>query len=119
MADWVLDDQPTWLRADPDPVLAVPYTVEINDIPVHLIQHHPGDELCRRGIAQLERLWLEGADNPRVMAVSVHPYITGVPHRIAAFETLLDAIVARPGVVVRTGAQIADWYRGQVPPPAR
>jgi peptidoglycan/xylan/chitin deacetylase (PgdA/CDA1 family) len=119
VADWVLDDQPTWLSADPDPVLAVPYTVEINDIPVHLIQNHPSDELCRRGIAQLERLWQEGGDNPRVMAVSVHPYITGVPHRIAAFEALLDAIVAKPGVAIRTGAEISDWYRGQVPAPAR
>lgn len=118
VADWVIDDQPTWLSARPRPVLSVPYTVEINDIPVHLIQNHPGDELHRRGVAQLERLWLEGAANPRVMAVSVHPYITGVPHRIAGFEALLDAIQSRPGVAIRTGGEIADWYRAQVPPPA-
>lgn len=117
VADWVLDDQPTWLRARPRPVLAMPYTVEINDIPVHLIQQHPSDELCRRGTAQLERLWQEGQDNPRVMAVSVHPYITGVPHRIAAFERLLDEIVGKPEVSVMTGAQITDWYAAQVPAP--
>jgi hypothetical protein len=51
------------------------------------------------------------------MAISVHPYITGVAHRIGAFERLLDHIRARPGAVIRTGAAIADWYRAQVRAP--
>lgn len=119
IADWVIDDQPAWLDASPRPVLSVPYTVELNDIPIHAIQQHASGELLARGVAQLDRLWQEGGDNPRVMAVSVHPYITGVPHRIAAFEALLDAIVGRPEVAIMTGAGIADWYAGQVPPPAR
>ncbi|MGE0314758.1 MAG: polysaccharide deacetylase family protein [Lautropia sp.] len=117
VADWVIDDQPTWLRASPRPVLSVPYTVELNDIPVHAIQQHDSDELRRRGVAQLDRLWLEGRRNPRVMAVSIHPYITGVPHRIAAFEALLDAILAKKEVAIMTGGAIADWYRAQVPAP--
>ena len=52
-----------------------------------------------------------------VMAVSVHAYLTGVPHRIAGFEKLLDYIQSRPEVKIMTGEDIADWYRGQVPPP--
>jgi len=115
VADWVLDDQPVWLKANPKPVLSVPYTVEINDIPMMLLQHNRAEELLLRGIDQFDRLWHESADIPRVMAISVHPYVTGVPHRIGYFEKLLDHILARPGVVIQTGEQISNWYRAQVP----
>jgi peptidoglycan/xylan/chitin deacetylase (PgdA/CDA1 family) len=116
VADWVFDDQPVWIPATPRPVLSVPYSVEINDIPMMLLQSHSGAELYERGVAQLERLWTESATIPRVMAISVHPYITGVPHRIAIFEKLLAYVKAKPGVVIRTGAQINDWYRVQASP---
>ncbi|MEY3379456.1 MAG: polysaccharide deacetylase family protein [Hylemonella sp.] len=118
VADWVMDDQPVWIPAKPRPVLSVPYSVEINDIPMMLLQSHDGEELYRRGVAQLDRLWQESATIPRVMAISVHPYITGVPHRIAVFERLLAYAKSKPGVLIRTGAQINDWYRTQVPAPS-
>ena len=117
VADWPLDDQPVWLHAQPRPVLSVPYTVEINDIPMMLLQNNRADEMLLRGIDQFERLWAESEHSPRVMAISVHPYVTGVPHRIAYFEKLLDHIQSRAGVVIRTGEQISQWYRAQVPVP--
>ena len=116
VADWVIDDQPTWIQGTPRPMLSVPYTVELNDIPLMAVQHHRSDEMYHRGVLHMERLWQESASNPRVMAISVHPYITGVPHRIAAFEKLLDHVLAQPEVAVMPGVQVADWYAGQVPP---
>jgi len=98
-------------------VLSVPYTVELNDIPLMAIQHHRSDEMYVRGVQQLDRLWKESLTQPRVMAISVHPYITGVPHRIDGFERLLDAVQAKTEVAVMTGEEVADWYRAQVPAP--
>ena len=118
VADWVFDDQPVWIPTAHRPMLSVPYSVEINDIPMMLLQSHTGAELFERGVAQLERLWQESATIPRVMAISVHPYITGAPHRIAMFERLLDHVLAKPGVIIRTGEGIANWYKSQVAPPA-
>lgn len=118
VADWVMDDLPVWIPTASKPVLSVPYSVEINDIPMMLLQSHTGAELYERGVAQIDRLWQDSATMPRVMAISVHPYITGVPHRIAMFEKLLDYVQSKPGVIIRTGAGIADWYRSQVAPPA-
>jgi hypothetical protein len=89
--------------------------VEINDIPMMLLQQNRADEMLVRGIDQFERLWQESAEIPRVMAISVHPYVTGVAHRIGYFEKLLDHIQSRPGVVIQTGEQISNWYREQVP----
>ena len=118
VADWVMDDLPVWIPTASKPVLSVPYSVEINDIPMMVLQSHTGSEMYERGVAQLDRLWQDSATMPRVMAISVHPYITGAPHRIAQFERLLDYVKSKPGVIIRTGADIADWYRGQVAPPA-
>ena len=115
VADWVLDDQPVWLDAKPKPVLSVPYTVELNDIPMMLLQQNRSEEMLLRGIDQFERLWAESETIPRVMAISVHPYVTGVAHRIGYFEKLLDHIQARQGVVIQTGEQISNWYRDQIP----
>ena len=118
VADWVFDDQPVWIPTAHRPVLSVPYSVELNDIPMMLLQSHNGAEMYERGVAQIDRLWQESSTIPRVMAISVHPYITGAPHRIAMFERLLDYVQTKSGVVIRTGAGIADWYKAQVPPPA-
>ena len=118
VADWVLDDQPVWIHAQPRPVLSVPYTVEINDIPMMLLQQNRSEEMLMRGIDQFDRLWREGATQPRVMAISVHPYVTGVAHRIDYFEKLLDHIQGCSGVEIWTGKAISDWYRTQVPAPA-
>ncbi len=53
-------------------------------------------------------------DNARVMAISIHPYITGVPHRIKYLEQLLDYVVSHEGVALMTASEIGDWYRGQM-----
>jgi peptidoglycan/xylan/chitin deacetylase (PgdA/CDA1 family) len=115
VADWVLDDQPVWIKANPKPVLSVPYSVEINDIPMMLLQQNRSEEMLLRGVDHFERLWQDGESIPRVMAISVHPYVTGVPHRIGYFEKLLDHIMSKPNTVIQTGEQISNQYRSQFP----
>ena len=113
VADWVVDDQPCRIETATRPVVSIPYTVEMNDISMMAIQHHPSEEWLRRGIDQFDRLYAEGERTARVMAVSVHPYITGVPHRIGYLEKLYKHVTARPGVLLWTGEQILDWYVAQ------
>jgi len=113
VADWVLDDQPVKLRTRAGDIVSVPYTVEINDVVMTAIQQSPADEIFRRGRDQFDRLYQEGADIPRVMAISIHPYLTGVPHRIKYLEALYDYILGHAGVVMWTGAEILDWYKTQ------
>ena len=48
------------------------------------------------------------------MAISIHPYITGVPHRIAALEGLLDHIKGHDGVSWMTASEIGDWYQAEM-----
>ncbi len=114
VADWVLDDQPVPVRTLHGDLISVPYTLEINDVAITAVQQQPSDALLQRGRDQFDRLYQEGAEIPRVMAISIHPYLTGVPHRIKYLEALYDYIMGHDGVVMWTGAEILDWYRGQV-----
>jgi len=111
VADWVLDDQPVIVKAEPRPVVAMPYTVETNDVVMFTIQNHAAEEFAHRCRAQFDRLYAEGARTARVMAISVHPYLSGVPHRIGWLENVLDYIRGFADVQWWTGAEILDWYR--------
>jgi peptidoglycan/xylan/chitin deacetylase (PgdA/CDA1 family) len=113
VADWVLDDQPVPLRTTTGRLTSIPYSVEINDVTISAVQQQPSDEIFRRGRDQFDRLYQEGATIPRVMAISIHPYLTGVPHRIKYLEALYDHILAHDGVMMATGAEILDCYLGQ------
>ena len=110
VADWVLDDQPCTITTANGTVVSIPYTVEMNDIAMMLLQNHPSEAWLRRGTDQFDRLYAESETITRVMAVSIHPYVTGVPHRIGYLERLYEHMLARPGVLMWTGEQILDWY---------
>jgi peptidoglycan/xylan/chitin deacetylase (PgdA/CDA1 family) len=74
------------------------------------IQNHPSAEWLRRGIDTFDQLYKEGEEIPRVMAISVHPYISGAPHRIAYLQKLYEYLRSREGALFCTGEQILDWY---------
>lgn len=115
VADWVLDDQPVWLNTRGKPILNLPYTQECNDVAMMLIQHHKASEYYDRAIDQFEQIYADAADSARVMALSVHPYIMGAPHRVKYLRRVFEVMRKKPGVLFWTGAQIADWYLGAGP----
>ncbi len=110
VADWVLDDQPVWLRTRGKPILNVPYTQEINDVAMIAVQHHSASEYADRALDQFEQIHADAADSARVMALVVHPYLMGVPHRVKHLRRVLEVIRQKRDVLFWTGAQIADWY---------
>jgi allantoinase len=82
VADWVIDDLSQDIETPDGTISTIPYPVETNDIVIHALQHLLSDQFLKRCTDQFDRLYLEGAANARVMAISIHPYITGIPHRI-------------------------------------
>ena len=113
VGDWVLDDQPCLLRTAHGDLVAMPYSLELNDIAVVAIQHHEGRVLLDRVRDAFERLHAEGEHGARVMCVAFHPYLSGVPHRIRVFEQVLEYLAGRDGVLFWTGKQILEWYRSE------
>jgi allantoinase len=113
VCDWVLDDQPLWLNTRTRPLMSVPYTQECNDVAMMLIQHHKASEYYDRAMDQFEQLYADSKDSARVMALVVHPYIMGAPHRLKYYRKALQHIRKQRDVLCWTGEQIVDWYLKQ------
>ena len=112
VCDWCNDDQPYPMKVKSGRLVSIPYTLELNDIPIYAVQHHRSPEIFERARDQFDTLYREGAESVRVMAISTHPYITGVPHRIKYFDMIFDYIRQFEGAVFMTGSEILDWYNG-------
>jgi allantoinase len=110
VSDWVSDDQPFEIKTSARPLVVVPYSLEINDIPMMLIQHHEAPQLFNRARDQFDRLYEEGRESARIMAIAVHPYISGVPHRIKYFEEIYAYMKQKPGVLFWKGEDVLDWH---------
>ena len=111
LADWFLDDLPCWMRTKHGPLLAVPYTVELNDVPLYAIQQQSSEEMLKR-LETTVRVF-EAGDQPKVLTIALHPHVMGVAHRIDVLARCLDLLLARDDTIFVTGSEIADWFVGE------
>jgi len=110
VADWPVDDEPCELKTQHGTLLSLPYSMELNDIAMMMVQHHPAIEFVTRCMDYFDRLYAEAKSRAKIMSIAVHPYISGTPYRIKYFEQVLAALRKKPGVVFWTGEQIMNWY---------
>jgi allantoinase len=111
VADWVNDDLPYVMDLEEGRnLVSVPYSYSINDKPAFEVHHRTADEFEAMIKAQFDVLWCEGTTAGRVMAIALHPYIIGAPHRIGALDRALDHICRHEGVWPATGNEIAEHF---------
>jgi allantoinase len=108
LLDWTNDDQPYALNIPG--LFSVPYSVELNDIPLFVGKSLSGEGFRRTVEDQLDQLYADAALSGRVMALALHPFVTGQPFRTKYLDQALAYIVNHPGVWVTTADEIADHY---------
>ena len=107
--DWMHDDQPVPIRVKSGKLVAVPYSVELNDAALFR-QHFEGDYFVRICKAQFDQLYEEGATSGRVMCIALHPHLIGQPHRVRYLEEMLSYVMSHAGVWQTTADEIAEYY---------
>lgn len=110
VADWVNDDEPYPMQVKTGSLVALPYTVELNDIPIHLVRNQGSSGLYDMARAQFDMLYAEGKERAKVMCISMHPYITGVAHRAGFLDKTLAYIKEHPDIVFMRGVDMLDHY---------
>lgn len=91
--DWCNDDQACWHRTDP-PLLAIPLSAEWDDVQCQWLRHMEPRAHAALALAAFERLRGECSLHARsaVFGLPIHPWVSGMPSRIAALRTLLTAL---------------------------
>jgi allantoinase len=105
-ADFFHDDQPFPLRVKTNRLISMPYSVEINDVPV-LSTANEADEFVTMARRQFDRLYAEG---DRMMCLTVHPALIGQAQRARYLDEIMRYITSFPDVWFATGAEIAEHY---------
>jgi peptidoglycan/xylan/chitin deacetylase (PgdA/CDA1 family) len=115
ICDWTNDDQPYVMTLESGKrITSIPYSHDINDIPAFERHNRTADEFRQMICDQFDTLYREGAQSGRVMAICLHPYLTGKPYRIGALDKALEYICRHDGVWLTTGGEIARHYVSQV-----
>lgn len=115
VCDWANDDMPFALQTRGRGMFAMPHAYEISDLQIFHFYKYKPRQYVEQAIDHFELLYREAADHGgRIVALSLRPWLSGVPHRIQAIEDVLDHILRRAGVWSATGAEIlAEWRRQQ------
>lgn len=114
LCDWINDDMPFAMETKSGRIHCMPHPGDIDDYTILIQNHHDEDEFRDQVLDQFDVLHDEAERfGGRIMAISLHPWIIGQPHRIGTLEAVLDAIVARGSVWCATGADILDAWMAQ------
>ena len=115
VADWCNDDQPYQMTLDDGrTIVSMPYTQQLNDKSTIERRFVSADGFKQMICDQFDVLYKEGAKSGRVMAIALHPYLIGVPHRIGALDAALKYICKHKKVWKATGSEIARHYLAQL-----
>ena len=106
------DDLPYWLDRSP-PQLVIPYTLVNNDARYLLANgFSSGADFLQLLKDAFDMLWHEGARQPKMMSVGLHPRISGQPARAMALARFLDFVQERDAVWICRREDVArHWMR--------
>ena len=102
-ADVYADELPYWLKDPHGPQLAVPYTLDANDMRFATPQgFNSGDQFFTYLKDAFDTLYAEGdprgLDAPKMLSIGLHCRIVGRPGRLAALARFVDYARARDDV---------------------
>ena len=113
--DWVNDDMPYRFRTDQGELTAMPLSAELEDFFI-IGQNLHSPQSWQEQVCDACDLLLEESERQggRILALNIHPWMLGQPHRIAYLEQALAYITAQQGVWSATPAEIlASWLAQQ------
>ena len=99
------------MRVKSGSIISMPYSIEMNDIPVVPDRGQAPETFGRMICDQFDVLYEDGAKTGRVMSICLHPFLIGHPHRSKYLAKALAHITSRQEVWLATGSEIVDWYK--------
>ncbi len=109
VCDWVNDALPYPFRAGGKTLAAMPLSTELEDTFILGTNLHPMESYVEQ-VSDAMAFLLGEAERKggRMLALSVHPWLVGQPHRIRQFEELLGRLVASEDVWCASSGDILE-----------
>jgi peptidoglycan/xylan/chitin deacetylase (PgdA/CDA1 family) len=94
--DWVNDDMPYSFNTDSGRLWAMPLSNELDDSFIMTNNLHSEESYVDQIIDACDFLLKEANDQGgRILALNIHPWMLGQPHRIGALEMILEYLTAQ------------------------
>ena len=115
MCDWINDDMPFQFRTQAGEITAMPLSTELEDRFILLNNLHSESEYADQIVDAFDYLYAEAdQQGGRMLALNVHPWMLGQPHRIGKLEQVLEYVTKHDGVWSASAADIrAAWVAAQ------
>lgn len=114
--DWVNDDMPYAWRTAQGPLTMMPLSSEIEDQFVMGQNLHSEDSWVEQVKDAFDYLLAEAKQQGgRMLALNIHPWLVGQPHRIACLEEVLAYITSHADVWQAPAGEILDHFNAQQP----
>ncbi|MBK20271.1 MAG: polysaccharide deacetylase [Rhodospirillaceae bacterium] len=110
ICDYMNDEQPYLMQTDSGPIVAIPYSIEVNDFGFFLRRNFTTSQTIEMLKEQFDQLYLESAETGKIMSVGLHPHVSGHPFRVRAIREFLEYANSFDDVWWATREEIADWY---------
>jgi peptidoglycan/xylan/chitin deacetylase (PgdA/CDA1 family) len=115
MCDWINDDMPYPFRTASGEITAMPLSTELEDRFIMMNNLHSEAEYADQLIDAFDFLDQEAAEQGgRLLAINIHPWLVGQPHRIGHFERALEHIAGHDSVWSASASDIRQaWLEQQ------
>ena len=115
MCDWINDDMPYQFRTPAGEITAMPLSTELEDRFIIMNNLHSEAEYADQIIDAFDYLAGEANDQGgRLLALNVHPWMLGQPHRIGKLEQALRHISESDAVWSASPSEIRSvWQAAQ------
>jgi allantoinase len=114
VCDWDNDEMPYALSTANGPMHAMPLGHELDDqtIQVHYQQSEVSfAEQVEDAMSVVHRA--SSTDDGRILSLTIHPWVSGQPHRMKALRSALSSLTKHEGVWTAPGSSILGAFTGQ------
>ena len=109
--DWVNDDMPYQFNTNYGEIIAMPLSNELEDKFILMENRHSEasyvEQVCDACDFLLEEAKVQGG---RILALNIHPWMLGQPHRIGKLEEILAYVTAQDGIWSASATEILHCY---------
>jgi len=112
-SDCIDEDVPYAVGPKDKPIVMMPKDFHPNDYTTYETGSRSPRELYGLLVDQFDYLYDEGATSPKVMSVTMHPFLAGRAYRAKIFRDFMAHARAHPNVWFARGVDIADWWGKQ------